>query len=68
MKKIFLMGAITLLASTIISCNADEIDTENNTSPTTFHENLNQTNEKLQSNIDDGPGDEPVVIYPPKKG
>ncbi len=68
MKKLFLMGAVTLFGSTIISCTADAIGTENSTSTTTLKEEKNQAYEELNSNVNDGPGDEPVVIYPPKKG
>lgn len=68
MKKLFIMGVVTLLSSTIISCTADAVGTEKSPSATTLKEKANQHYDQLNSNINDGPGDEPVVIHPPKKG
>jgi hypothetical protein len=68
MKKLFLLGAFALLSSTIFSCTADDVQTDNKTTETT--EAKKSINPAVvgteQTNADDGPGDQPVIISPPK--
>jgi hypothetical protein len=58
MKKIFLWGTFALFSSTIYSCTADEYD---GTSKTT------KVKTEQQASYPDGPGDEPIIVPPPKK-
>jgi hypothetical protein len=66
MKKIFIMGAFALLSTTIYSCTADDIETEN--SMRTEVEKITIPADKTpESYAEDGPGDQVVIIHPPKK-
>jgi hypothetical protein len=69
MKKIFLLGAFALLSSTIFSCTADDIQADTKTTGISqVKNNINsEVVETEQANVEDGPGDQPVIIYPPKK-
>ncbi|MBP4140120.1 hypothetical protein [Flavobacterium geliluteum] len=56
MKKLILLGAFALLGSTIVSCTAEEMES--------------QTKKEIKKTIQpvaDGPGDDPIVPPPPKK-
>jgi hypothetical protein len=66
MKKIFILGAFALLSTTIFSCTADDIETENKIG-TEVKKNIIPADEKQQSYAEDGPGDQVVIIHPPKK-
>jgi hypothetical protein len=66
MKKIFLLGAFTLLSTTIFSCTADDIETENSMRAE-VEKNTIPVETTPVSYADDGPGDQVVIIYPPKK-
>lgn len=55
MKKIFLLGAFTLLSFTVFSCTSDD-----------YQEIKKETN-AIAPSYSSGPGDEPVVVQPPKK-
>ena len=69
MKKIFLMGAFALLCSTIFSCTADDNQTASQTTGTTEAKNSIKPEAvgTQQTFADDGPGDQPVIIVPPKE-
>jgi hypothetical protein len=68
MKKIFLLGAFALLSSTIFSCTADDIQTDNKTTGITeAKKSINPATVGTgQVNAEEGPGDQPVIITPPK--
>jgi hypothetical protein len=54
MKKLILMGTFVLLSTTLFSCTADDYE--------------DQQNKKVEKPAyADGPGDDPVIIQPPKK-
>lgn len=60
MKRLFILGAIALLSSTVFSCTADDLvpsDTK-----TDQKENVSPANVAA----DQGPGDEPIIVPPPK--
>ncbi|MNQ36404.1 hypothetical protein D3C85_499240 [compost metagenome] len=62
MKKLFLMGTFALLSATLFSCTADE-ETSDNKSATEVKKELNPETPSYA----DGPGDDPIIIQPPKK-
>jgi hypothetical protein len=68
MKKIFLLGAFALLSSIIFSCTADDNQTDNKSAGTTeATKSIDPTVVGTQqANVEDGPGDQPVIISPPK--
>ena len=54
MKKLLLLGAFALLGSTIVSCTAEEMES--------------QTKKEIKKTIQpvaDGPGDDPIKVPPP---
>lgn len=63
MKKIFLLGVFALLSTTLFSCSADE-DASDNQSQNQIKKEVNTVN---ASASEEGPGDDPVIIQPPKK-
>ncbi|WP_165834986.1 hypothetical protein [Flavobacterium cheongpyeongense] len=52
MKTLYLLGACALLSTTLFSCTADEYET--------------QEKKEIPLAYDDGPGDQPIVVPPPK--
>jgi len=60
MKKLFLLGTFALLSTTLFSCTADEYKTADNKAE------IKKTTLQA-SGEDEGPGDEPIPISPPKK-
>lgn len=56
------MGTFALLSATLFSCSADE-ETSDNKSATEVKKEFNPTTPSYA----DGPGDDPVIINPPKK-
>jgi len=61
MKKLLLMGAIATLATTLFSCTADEYETADKKTEVNKENNI-----KDGAKADDGPGDQPIIIKPPK--
>jgi hypothetical protein len=55
MKKIFLLGAFTLLSFTVFSCTSDD------------YQEIKKEANAIAPSYSSGPGDEPVVVQPPKK-
>lgn len=68
MKKIFLLGAFALLIFTIFSCTVDGVQTDNKTTGITVAKKSIKPAAvgTGQANAVDGPGDQPVIITPPK--
>lgn len=68
MKKLFLLGAFALLSSTIFSCTADDVQKDNKTTETTgAKKDINPAVAGTeQADVEEGPGDQPVIISPPK--
>ncbi len=62
MKTLFTLGACALLSLTIFSCTADD-ETSDNKSATEVKKEINPETPSYA----DGPGDDPVIIQPPKK-
>ena len=65
MKKLLFLGAIALLSTTVFSCTADEYETTDKKTEIKKYNNLKDTIQA--SGEDEGPGDAPVPITPPKK-
>lgn len=65
MKKLFLLGTFALLSTTLFSCTADEYETTDKKIEIKKNNNLKDTIQA--SGEDEGPGDAPVPITPPKK-
>jgi len=62
MKKLFILGVFALLSTTLFSCSADENETADTNAKVEKAINSNSTTKVA----DDGPGDDPVPIKPPK--
>lgn len=63
MKTLYLWGACALLSTTLFSCSADELETATNKT-----EIKKEIPSQGQADApDDGPGDDPTNINPPKK-
>lgn len=58
------MGTFALLSATLFSCTADE-ETSDNKSTTEAKKEVNPSVPSYAS--EEGPGDDPVIIDPPKK-
>lgn len=56
------MGTFALLSATLFSCTADE-ETSDSKSATEVKKELNPETPSYA----DGPGDDPIIIQPPKK-
>jgi len=65
MKKLFLLGTFALLSTTLFSCTADEYETTDKKTEIKKNNNLKDTIQA--SGEDEGPGDEPIPVNPPKK-
>ncbi|GAA6766048.1 hypothetical protein [Flavobacterium johnsoniae] len=61
MRTLYLLGACALLSTTLFSCTADEFETE-----TKKAEIKKEIPSEGQAS-DPGPGDDPIVVPPPKK-
>lgn len=61
MKKIFLFGAFALLSTTLFSCSADDVDSQNKTKT--------EVKKTFMSEpiTNPGPDDDLVNVKPPKK-
>lgn len=63
------MGAFALFSSTNFSCTANDIQVDTKTTGISQMKNI--INSEIvgseQANIEDGTGDQLVIIYPPKK-
>ncbi|MDR7371325.1 hypothetical protein [Flavobacterium aquidurense] len=64
MKTLFTLGACALLSLTIFSCTNDD-ETSDNKSATEVKKEITPTSPSYAS--EEGPGDDPVIIDPPKK-
>ncbi|SHM55538.1 hypothetical protein [Flavobacterium chilense] len=60
MKKIFILGAFALLTTTVISCTADEVSSDNNSKTELKKEALPE-----KPSYADGPDDDPIKVPPP---
>lgn len=63
MKTLYLWGACALLSTTLFSCTADEFETESKKTEVKKEVTLPEG----QASEPDGPGDDPIVVPPPKK-
>lgn len=62
MKKLIYLGTFALLTTTLFSCTADDYETADKKT------NLKKESLKYETQAtDEGPGDEPIPIKPPKK-
>jgi len=62
MKKLLLMGTFALLSTTLFSCTADEFETAETKTE------IKKDSIPVQADAPlDGPGDQPIIITPPKK-
>jgi len=61
MKKLFLLSAFILLNVTLFSCTTED-DSSDTKSATEIKKNSPET-----PTYADGPGDDPIIIQPPKK-
>jgi len=68
MKNLFIMTVFALLSTTLFSCTADELETANGTNKRTeIKENPIPATAPQADVPIPGPGDDPVVVFPPKK-
>lgn len=65
MKRIFILGAFTLISTTLLSCTADEYTTTDNKA--TLENEPIRADNTVFPNEDQGPGDQPIVVPIPKK-
>ncbi|MFH6934765.1 hypothetical protein [Flavobacterium sp. YO12] len=65
MKTLYLLGACALLSTTLFSCTADEFETA--VEKTEVKKEITQPNETQATGEDEGPGDDPINVKPPKK-
>ena len=65
MKKLMLLSALALVTTTLFSCTADAIESDTKSESKVAKTEI--TKEKLQLSYEEGPGDDPVIIDPPKK-
>lgn len=64
MKRIFILGAFTLISTTLLSCTVDEYTTD---SKATLENEIIPAENNILSNADQDPGDQPIVVPIPKK-
>ena len=64
MKKIISLSILTLISVTSFSCTADDVE---NTSNSTAKVKTTIEPTKAQASYEEGPGDDPIPITPPKK-
>ncbi|WP_166924057.1 hypothetical protein [Flavobacterium poyangense] len=62
MKKLIYLGTFALLTTTLFSCTADEYETADKKTEIKKENLKNETQA-----TEEGPGDDPVPIKPPKK-
>ncbi|MEZ0183051.1 hypothetical protein AB9T89_12470 [Flavobacterium oncorhynchi] len=65
MKTLYLLGACALLSTTLFSCTADEFETA--VEKTEIKKTVIPANETQATGEDEGPGDDPINVKPPKK-
>ncbi|WP_343695031.1 hypothetical protein [Flavobacterium sp.] len=65
MKTLYLLGTCVLLSTTLFSCTADEFETE--AKKTEIQKEVIPADNTQASDPPPGPGDDPIVVPPPKK-
>jgi hypothetical protein len=68
MKKICLLAAFAVIGLAFVSCDADALTDTNNQIKQVHADDLGKTEPATSGNTGgDGPGDDVIIILPPKK-